>query len=207
MIDVVLNENREMYARELEQMYRQRHDIFIKKMGWQLKSENGLEIDQYDTPSSIYLLALENGVNLKASARLIPTTAPHLMIDQFRDYCDEEPPRGEGVWECSRYYNLVRRSQRKAGGLSFGGEIVCSMVEFGLLYGIEEIIFFTNLSVLSSIVDGGWEATPLGLPQEVDGQTNVAYSLRVSATSLQNFRHARDISGPVIQLVRTARAA
>ena len=60
--------------------------------------------DAYDRDDTRYLIARERGTRpLRASARLLPTTAPHLMGDLFAHTCPGGPPAGDTVWEASRF--------------------------------------------------------------------------------------------------------
>ena len=87
-----------------------------------------LEIDAYDAVQTIYLLArpTPNG-SIAASARLLPTTQPHLMSDLFPHLCQEELPAGATVWEASRFCTAPGTSRRERLPLLW--QIFCGIME------------------------------------------------------------------------------
>src|SRR5215475_4296205 len=104
MIHIVTTENKERYALWLDEMFAQRKRVFVDELGWALHHEQGREIDAFDTDDAIYLLNIdeESGL-LKASARLLPSTSPHLLNDVFPDLCEGDVPWGPNIWEASRF--------------------------------------------------------------------------------------------------------
>ena len=103
MIDVVNSENRDQFDNMLTQMWQQRSDVFVDKLGWDLPVTDGMEIDAYDDDRSTYLLASKEGDEVTGSLRILPTTEGHLMADLFPEMCAGEPPVGPEVWEISRF--------------------------------------------------------------------------------------------------------
>ena len=104
MIFLVNAENRRRFVADLSEMHRQRKVVFVDRAGWTVPVAGDCEIDCYDREETMYLLAkAQPDGQVLASARLLPTTGPHLMTDLFAAACREAQPRGPNVWEVSRF--------------------------------------------------------------------------------------------------------
>jgi len=58
MVELITKYNRHNYESQLEQMFRLRYKIFVEQLGWDLPhAKDGLEIDEFDTEDTIYLIA------------------------------------------------------------------------------------------------------------------------------------------------------
>jgi acyl-homoserine lactone synthase len=202
MIDVITPDNRHLFEDMLEQMWRQRSAVFVDNMGWDLPTKNGLEIDEYDRDDTVYLLASDGDRNVTASARLLPTTGPHLMTDLFSDMCETGVPTGPKIWEISRYYVRPMTPTRRnlLLGLKCGITLVYGAAEYALLNGIEQITFVTDMDRTPEILGAGYDVTPLGLPtQYSDGKAYLASVLNVSLENLNLVRVQNKLEKSVLR--------
>lgn len=200
MIYLVNQENRHLFQIQLRHMWRQRYKAFVEDLGWELSTRNGLEIDQYDNDGAVYLIASDDGDGVTGSMRLLPTTAPHLMSDLFPELCAKGVPRGTDIWESSR--TNIRPDEPDSHHMTRTmGEIMCGMMEFGLLYGVRKITFTANMTLLPSVLKAGWDVEPLGLPRDLDGDLTVACAINVTADGLRNVQRTRSIRGFVMRYV------
>lgn len=88
----------------LEEMFRFRHKVFAERLGWEVKSVQGMEIDYFDTLSPHYMLARAGNQQIAGCWRLLPTTGPYMLRDTFPQLlCGEAPPCAESIWELSRF--------------------------------------------------------------------------------------------------------
>ena len=89
----------------LRGMFAARKQVFIDQLKWDLPVLDGrFELDQFDTPDARYLILLDpDDLRHRASARLLPTTAPHLLGDIYPHLCADGPPTGTRMWEISRF--------------------------------------------------------------------------------------------------------
>src|ERR1700755_868617 len=100
MIFMVDASNRMRFAADLLRMHRHRKSVFVDGLGWNIAAIDDFEIDRYDTRDTIYLLAKRDAnAPLLASARLLPTVRPHLMVDLFIAACHGRVPCGPSIWE------------------------------------------------------------------------------------------------------------
>ena len=207
MIDVVNSENRNLYGEMLDQMFLQRADVFVEKLGWDLPLTDGKEIDQYDDDRSTYLLATNEDNEVTGSLRVLPTTGGHLMKDLFPEMCAGEPPAGPTVWEISRFY-VTPPTRRPKDRVKAAAEVLSSVVELALLHGVETITMVSYMANMPLIVGLGFDVTPLGLPtQYEDGNTYVASTISVTAAGLMAVREKHGIEGSLLRLNSMPKAA
>jgi len=195
MAVVVTRQNRHQYRPELQQMYRQRYQVFVEQLKWDLPHANDdMECDEFDTDETIYLLLLDGTGNIKGSSRLIPTLNPHLMSEIFPHLVIGEIPQGCHIWESSRSYILP---EHRAKGVL--GELFLAMLEIGLLLTIRKITFVCDMNFLSSILHAGWQVDLLGMPEANDrGEVISASSVNVDVRTLRSLRKHYNIFGSVL---------
>ena len=203
MILLVNAENRRRFESDLSDMHRQRKIVFVDRAGWAVPVTGDREIDAYDREDTLYLLAKERiDGPLLASARLLTTTGPHLMGELFDAEDREAMPRGPTVWEASRFCTApgIRDPHRRHALL---WEIICGVIESGLHYGIEEVVFAANRALLPLALNCGWEARVLATanPDEV-----TAAAAAITSAGLHRMRQRHGIRTPVITNHPTAGA-
>jgi acyl-homoserine lactone synthase len=104
MIHIITADNRCHFHHALMEMHRQRKAVFIDDLKWRLEETAGFEIDEYDSADAVYLIEADAPrAPVSVSARLLPTTQPHLLSEVFPQLCAEAPPTGATVWEATRF--------------------------------------------------------------------------------------------------------
>lgn len=200
MILVVNAENRRRFESELAQMHRQRKRIFVDGAGWSVPVIGEFEIDQYDRKDTVYLIAKELPYGpVLASVRLLTTTGPHLMSALFDEQDQEFLPRGPTVWEASRFCTApdIHGPHRRHALL---WEVICGVMEVGLLYGIDEVIFAANRSLLPLALHCGWEARTLGPSLRDEDDEVTAAAAAITAEGLRTLRERHTLPIPVTRL-------
>ena len=184
---VVTSENINLYASEFDEFLRRRHDIFVGQKGWRPPSPDGREKDQFDTSAATYILGIEDG-RVVTSARLIPTSEPHLVSEVFSQMCEATGVPRRADWaEWTRTFVLPeKRSTGLRGTLT---ELCCAVMEYALdeglsaVGGIQETYFMPHHRALK------WRARPLGLAREVNGEWCIVAYIDVNETSLASARN------------------
>lgn len=126
----------------LEEHYRLRHDIFVVERGWAaLARPDGREIDAYDTPQAVYVLAIDKG-HAVGGYRFLPTSGPHLLQDRYSHLVEEAVPRGLEVHEWSRFF--IRKDHR-------GGRLFRQLI--GSVPGACELL---GIASLTSVIEPDW---------------------------------------------------
>ncbi|UUZ50691.1 hypothetical protein LP420_13640 [Massilia sp. B-10] len=87
-------------------------------MKWDLKTSDGLELDQFDRPDTLYMVSQDELGQVNGCARLLPTSQPYLLGEVFPELMNGLPvPCSPDVWELSRFA-AVDFNKRNATALS-----------------------------------------------------------------------------------------
>lgn len=197
MIAIVTAENRVHHQDELLEMHRQRKVVFVDRLRWPLTVSDDLEIDDYDSADSIYLLSLDPAARtLLASLRLLPTTGRHLMSDRFGHLCDQGVPRGPAIWEASRFcVNPAIGAQAPSHQQLW--RMIAGTLEAGLLFGIDRVTFVAGRALMPLVFAAGWQVTPLGTAVAGDKDRVTAMAAEVTVDGLREVRRRHTVPSPV----------
>ena len=201
MIGIVNVENRKLYEREVDEMFKLRFRVAIEHWRWRLPDAGGgRDIDQFDTQDTTYFLAMRNGV-VRGCARLNPTTSPHLLSEIFNDCCDlQGVKRAEAIYEFSRY--VIDPTLRRRDYKQVMGELEYAINRYCLAVGIKELTWLSYEAVYQHALSV-WETRPLGLPKhfEDDDATYIAGVSRMTAGGLDRIRqkYKFDAGEPLLQ--------
>lgn len=191
MIHVVTAENINQYRDAMEQAWRLRHSVFVEEKGWSaLRKDDGREIDQFDDMHAVHMLHIDNG-EVTGYQRMLPSMRPHLLTSVMPELCDGDFPVGPHVWEWTRY--CVVRSQRDRGKMlsPIGNMLLSGIVEWGLQSGVSKIIIEMNPIWMLRLVQLHFRVTPLGMPQQIDGESIMAVTAGFTRQTLQRLRETR----------------
>lgn len=151
----------------LRAMFSDRKRVFVDLLGWDVPVLDGrFEIDQFDGPSTIYLIIAGADGEHHGSMRLLPTDGPHILGAIFPFLCDAEPPASPDVWEISRF--CLSRSLRATDRRVVRDKLVTAAALFALQNRITGFSCVADMAWISQILAFGWQCTPLGLPQTLD---------------------------------------
>lgn len=152
----------------LRAMFAARKQVFIDKLQWDLPALDGrFELDQFDTPHARYLILLDpDDLRHRASARLLPTTAPHLLRDIYPHLCAGGAPSGEGVWEISRF--CLDPAQTPTERRDARNQLVTALANYALHHSIGEYVGVAEAGWYHTISKFGWSCHTLG-PVHRDG--------------------------------------
>ena len=65
----------ELTTLKRQRLAQYRYQVFVERLGWQLSTPDDFEFDQFDHSGTHYIVAEEDGGNIKGCARLLPTTS------------------------------------------------------------------------------------------------------------------------------------
>jgi N-acyl-L-homoserine lactone synthetase len=154
----------------LRNMFEARKRVFIDLLRWDLPALAGrFELDQFDNEAAMYIVLSDKVGAHRASARLLPTTRPHILGTLFPALCDDAIPSGPTTLEITRF--CLERRSTSAERREARNELVHALVAFALANGIERYSGVADLSWLRQVLTFGWRCRPLGVPQIVDGKT------------------------------------
>lgn len=188
----------------LRGMFAARKSVFVDLLKWDVPVIDGtFDVDQFDDGHATYLvLADQDGAHL-ASARLLPTTRPHILDSFYAQLCAGGPPCGAGVQEITRFCLDRRLSARERRGVR--DTLVAALVEHALRSGIASYTAIAGMPWFQQILAFGWRCHPLGMPQAIDGTTLVALRIEIGEDTPALLADAGIV--PAIDLRAGARAA
>src|ERR1700737_3801236 len=118
MIRIVTKDNAESHLNNLHQMHRIRKTVFKDRLGWDVAVSGELEVDEYDALGPSYLLSMDRHGTVNGCVRLLRRTGPNMLRDIFPAFVTKAAvPRGERVWEASRFA-VTRNTSAAEAGLS-----------------------------------------------------------------------------------------
>jgi N-acyl-L-homoserine lactone synthetase len=149
------------------EMYRERKRVFVDLLGWNIPVlDDEFEFDQFDGPTTQYLMMASPDGEHRGSLRMLSTDGPTLLGDIFPFLCDGPPPASPDCWEISRF--CLSRRLRAADRRSVRNQLVTAAANFALDNGISAYVCIADMGWLTQIVSFGWRCHPLGLPQQLD---------------------------------------
>jgi acyl-homoserine lactone synthase len=201
VIYLVDRRNRNAFAEQLEEMYRQRHQVYVEKRGWKaLARPDKREIDQFDNEDAVYLMKIDDSGHVLGAVRLIDTTKPHLMRDVFRHVVTlGDIPNDPRVYEMTRCY-VTDSIGDKATQAQAAGEIMAAMEEYGLARGLTDYSVVSDLYFVPFMTIIGEGVKRLGEPYDYGEGTCIAMTFPVNERGLRICRKARglDDSGVLV---------
>ena len=172
-------------GRTLKAMFEDRRSVFVDLLKWDLPVLDGrFEIDQFDDEHSVYLIvASEDGDHL-GSARLLPTTRPHILGSLFPELSAAPPPSGPDTFEITRF--CLSRRQDAAARKATRNALVSALACYALDTGIRTYTGVAEMAWLQQILAFGWDCRPLGPPSRFDSGMigGLAISIRPDTPSL-----------------------
>ena len=154
----------------LQAMFEARKQVFVDLLKWDVPVLDGrYEIDQFDDEHAVYLIVADAVGKHLGSARLLPTSRPHILDSLFPSLCAGEPPRSADCFEITRF--CLGRNQNARERLETRNRLVSALTQYALENGIFTYTGVAELAWLQQILAFGWRCRPLGLPQVIGGRT------------------------------------
>ncbi len=164
----------------LAAMFAARKRVFVDLLKWDVPVLNGqFEVDQFDDQHATYLVLADDGGCHLGSARLLPTTRPHILDSVFAELCADTPPRGTTVREITRFCLDRDRTARERRVIR--DTLVYALVDHALAHGITTYSAVAELGWYSQILAFGWHCRPLGAPVSSGGTALAALAIDISA--------------------------
>jgi len=151
-----------------------RHKVFVETLGWDLKTRNGEELDQFDRPDTVYVVAQDDAGHVNGCARLLPTSGPYLLGEVFPELLKGQTiPCTPDVWELSRFA-AVDFNKRTTSALSqFSSEVAISLLQASIAAAIEQgakrLITVSPIGIERLLKRAGFHCHRAGPPMIIDG--------------------------------------
>lgn len=207
MIDIITGHQAYRRMALTTEMYRLRHRVFKERLGWDVDSANGLEIDQFDSERARYLLAYDDNENLSGTWRLLPTTGAYMLRDVFPQLLEGRPaPCSSMIWETSRF--AVDSVPGAGGGDDLGlnspqqitRELFMGLVEFCIHNGVKQVYTVYDIRIARLLPRIGCRPFWQSRPQRVGKTTAIAGAFDTTSEVLERIRELAGIRHSVIRL-------
>jgi acyl homoserine lactone synthase len=189
------------FSDELNQMHRLRYRVFKERLSWDVQTQDGLESDAFDALKPHYLLLRGSCGSVEGCVRLLPSTGPTMLRDNFSALLKGQPvPAEPNVWESSRFaLDLSPTAPKGAVGIAAGTyELFAGMIEFGMSRCLRHIVTVTDLRMERILRRAGWPLERIGEAHTIGNTRAVAGYLDISAESLDAVRRKGGLGGPVL---------
>lgn len=161
-------------------MFAARKSVFVDLLKWDVPVLDGrFEIDQFDDEHARYLILADRDGTHLGSARLLPTTRPHILDSLYDVLCEDAPPRGEAIFEVTRF--CLDRALRSQDRRAVRDALVAALAGHALDHGIESYTAIAEIGWFQQILSFGWRCEPLGLPRVVDGRSLAALQIFIAS--------------------------
>jgi acyl-homoserine lactone synthase len=185
-VHVVHEHNKNHYAKELNQFFRQRHDIYVEEKKWREPDPEGIEKDQFDTEDATYFLGIRDG-NVIAGTRLIPCDMPHLLSEVFPQACNlGGVVRRADYAEWTRGY--IVKSQRDRFAIKLKAASCAAIMEYCWRSGVHRLGGIQEMYWLPLWRKLGWNVEYCGTPLEIEGIWCVAAFFEVNEAAVMSAR-------------------
>lgn len=203
MISCINFENLGNFGNLLHAQFRLRHQEFIDRQGYQVRSFRGMEYDQYDTPAASYLVYHDDDGRVMGTSRLTPTDQGCMLKDLWpflvRDQSLLDHPL---VWEGTRY--CIDKNASPELRRRIVHEMAVAYLEFGLQQGLKKIIGMMPTYIYRSVFEKpGIEMEYLGDIREIGDHKIRAVAIPVEQKQLDNVRNKTGIYYRVLNLPDT----
>lgn len=163
-----------------------RHKVFVETLGWELKAQNGMELDQFDRPDTVYVVAQDEHGSVNGCARLLPTNHPYLLGEVFPRLLNGlPPPCTPDVWELSRFAAVDFNNQTSSALGQFSSliaiELLRKSIACAAAHGAKQLITVSPIGIERLLRRAGFHAHRAGPPMIIDGHPIFACWIEVES--------------------------
>jgi N-acyl-L-homoserine lactone synthetase len=162
MIRTLTGTSRDVEPEAFDQMFRARAAVFHDRLRWDVEVRDGREIDRYDEEHDpLYLVSVDSCGRLTGSLRLLPTTGPTMLSNEFSGFFNEpvdiESPT---AWECTRFC-VHPEPENPIPYRTVSSELLIGLCELCLSSGIEQIVGLYDYQMTRIYARIGWSPAPM----------------------------------------------
>lgn len=190
----------------LRAMFAARKRVFIDLLQWNLPALAGkYEVDQFDTVEAHYLVLLGGDGEHRASARLLPSTGPHLLGGLYAHLCENGVPRGPTIREISRF--CLDRDQDAAARRAARNQLVTALAEHAVREGITHYTGVAEANWFRQVMTFGWRCEALGGAIDDRGAKLVGLCIHMDDRTLDGLKGAGVYAPMSLRLVENGEMA
>ena len=163
-----------------------RYKVFVEALGWELQTQNGIELDQFDRPDTVYVVSQDDDGTINGCARLLPTHRPYLLGEIFPQLLNgQTPPKTPDIWELSRFAAVDFNNRASSALGQFSSEIAVSLLKKSIVcaaeLGAKRIITVSPLGVERLLRRAGFHSHRAGPPMIIGDHPIVACWIDIDA--------------------------
>jgi len=131
-------------------MFAFRHEVFYRRLGWEVHTRYQLEYDEFDDMDPVYMVAEGDDGEIEGCWRLLPTTGAYMLRDTFPQLLRGEPvPDDDHIWELSRFAVAVHEDagaqQAQLNQVTL--EMIRKVYDFAVAHNIREYVTVTSVAL------------------------------------------------------------
>jgi acyl homoserine lactone synthase len=176
-----------LVSQEAEGMFRLRYDTFHTRLGWSVSVEDGLEHDNFDLPTTSYVIGKSDADSIDACLRILPTSGAYMLKDVFPELLNGQvPPNATDIWELSRF--TVATERVEAGNECFAPLSIRLMAEatkFAISNSIRRYAFVTTTAIERLLKRQGLHIHRFGPPARIGITVAVACIIEIDEITVQ----------------------
>jgi acyl homoserine lactone synthase len=166
---------------DINEMYRLRARVFHGRLGWDIPTIAGMEIDGYDALGPYYMLIQGSERQVRGCWRLMPTEGPNMLKDTFPQLLHgAQAPLGRHIWELSRFAIETGREGQSFGFADLTKHAMHELVAFADRIGITRYVTATTTPIERLLRKTGIEIGRLGQPLQIGAERAVALDIAIS---------------------------
>lgn len=184
-------------------MHRLRKRIFKDRMGWDVSiTPGGLEVDDFDLPHAVYLLALNDDGRVVGNWRLLPTDGPTMIRKVWPQFLESiDMPSNPKFWEASRFAVDSPKGNSEEGIAQVSKatqELFCGLTELCLLCGIEKIYTMYDMRIARLLKRLDCQPQAISAKIAIEEHTSQVGCFITDQNMLERLRTATGIREPLI---------
>lgn len=204
MIRLIQGCDRLQHAFEMDRMHTIRAEVFHRRLQWDVRVEDGWEIDEFDNHNPLYLLSIAPDTgDVRGSVRLLPTTGPNMLRDIFSALLPEDMMIADPlIWESSRFSIDPDHAcnARVCGQINeITAELLLGMAEIGKLVGLRQIVSVYDVTMARLFRKANCRAETIGSPVRFGRVLTYAGLFETNETMIRNLRKMSGISSSVLE--------
>lgn len=163
--------------------YRQK--VFVEMLGWDVQTRDGMELDQFDRPDTLYMVSQDEHGAVNGCARLLPTNRPYLLGEVFPQLMQGQPiPCSPDVWELSRFAAVDFNARGGSALAQFSSGIAVQLLRQAIAcaaeHGAKRLITVSPIGIERLLRHTGVQAHRAGPPMIIDGHPIFACWIEVA---------------------------
>ncbi|EEA00763.1 autoinducer synthesis protein [Burkholderia sp. H160] len=169
----------------INEMYRLRARVFHGRLGWEIPTIAGMEIDGYDALGPYYMLIQGENQQLRGCWRLMPTEGPNMLKDTFPQLLHgAAAPVGRHIWELSRWAIETGGEAQSFGFTDMTIRAIQEVMRFAQRMGITHYVTVTTTPIERMLRRAGLDIGRLGAPLQIGVERAVALDVAVNEKTL-----------------------